>query len=486
MTRGADDLSAAELLAALGERKAAEDRAAAEQLDLAARWADLHPPESIHDAATFTLPGLEHEEAIAGPGCPLVAAFCIAELGATLGISTQAAKRLIGNALELRHRLPKLWAHVHAGRVPAWRARQVAEATTHATPALPLQGARWVDTQVAGFAAKIGPAQLDRLVAEAIQRFVQATLPEDPDDQQPPCPDTRGVSFDFDQVGYPGTIRMEGELDLADALDLDHALRHGAEQLKALGSTDPLGARRARALGEIARHQQVLDLAGARPARQAHGTPEGQEASGTGATTTTGHDASTSGRGSGPRLPAARRLDLHIHLSAAALGEDGAATLESTGRLDQRQQLVLLEQVKAWCADTHTDVRITPVVDLDAEIHTPGYEPTPRQREQVQLRDQTCYFPWCSRPATRCDLDHVVPYDHDAAAEGREQPGPTTSANLAPACRAHHRLKTHGRWRVLVLAAGVYLWISPHGQPYLRDRTGTTALPLPSHHVHRR
>ena len=52
-----------------------------------------------------------------------MAEFCVAELGGVLGVSTVAAKKLIGHALELRHRLPRLWAQVHAGRVPAWRAR---------------------------------------------------------------------------------------------------------------------------------------------------------------------------------------------------------------------------------------------------------------------------------------------------------------------------------------------------------------------------
>ena len=114
-----DDLTASDLLALARRRKADEDRAAADLLELAARWADLHPPESIHHAASFTVPGCEHEEPIAGDGCPLVAEFCIPELGAVLGISSTAAKKLIGQSLELRHRLPRLWAQVHAGRVPA-------------------------------------------------------------------------------------------------------------------------------------------------------------------------------------------------------------------------------------------------------------------------------------------------------------------------------------------------------------------------------
>ncbi len=76
-----DDLNASGLLALARDRKAAEDRAAADVLDLAARWADLHPPESIHHAATFTSGrgiGMEVEEPIAGDGCPTVAEFCVA------------------------------------------------------------------------------------------------------------------------------------------------------------------------------------------------------------------------------------------------------------------------------------------------------------------------------------------------------------------------------------------------------------------------
>ncbi len=134
-TGEADALTASDLLALVRvERKPPRTRAAADLLDLAARWADLHPPESIHSAAAFEVRGSEHEEPIAGEGCPLVAEFCIAELGAVLGISTTSAKKLIGHALELRHRLPRLWSQVHSAQVPAWRARSVAEVTIHTTP----------------------------------------------------------------------------------------------------------------------------------------------------------------------------------------------------------------------------------------------------------------------------------------------------------------------------------------------------------------
>jgi hypothetical protein len=84
---GVEDLTASELLSVIQERRAVENQAAADQLLLAAKWADLHPPESIHDAATFSVVacGQEHEEPIAGEGTPLVAEFCIAELGGVPG-----------------------------------------------------------------------------------------------------------------------------------------------------------------------------------------------------------------------------------------------------------------------------------------------------------------------------------------------------------------------------------------------------------------
>jgi hypothetical protein len=448
-----DELSAREVLDLARTQQRAEDAAAARKLEAAALWADLHPAASIHESASYTLAGIEHEEAIAGPGCPSVAEFCIAELGTVLGISTTAAKRLIGHSLELRHRLPRLWAAVHAGRVPAWRARLVAEATIHATPALTPVSVAWIDAQITPYAARVGPAQLDRLVIEAIARQ-HPTEPVDPDDPHPDCPDTRHVTIGAGhggQVGYAGTTQVTAELDLADALDLDHALRTGAAELKAFGSPESLGARRAMALGHLARHQLALDLA----TRTSTSTGAGQTRS--------------------TDLPAARALELHLHFKAdLSSGLAGGLEIDRFGRLDEDQRLLLLDTVKSWCGDTHTQVNVKPVIDLNTELHTAGYEPTGRHREQIQLRDRTCVFPWCSHPARRCDLDHTTPFDHNAAVDGRLQPGPTITSNLGALCRRHHRLKTHGRWRVSQPTSGVFEWTSPHGHTYRRDHTGTT------------
>ncbi|TGN64275.1 HNH endonuclease [Nocardioides eburneiflavus] len=454
----ADDLSPAELLSAIRDRKAAEDRAAADQLVLAARWADLHPPESIHSAASFTVPGSQHEEPIAGEGAPLVAEFCCAELGTVLGITTTAAKKLIGHALELRHRLPRLWAQVHAGQVPAWRARAVADTTIHSSPALTREAAGFVDAQVAAVAGRIRTAQLDRLVAETIRRYDLATADPaaDPEDGYLHV-DPRHVTVDTDDVHYAGTLRIEAEVDIADALDLDRALAHHAATQQALGSLLPLDARRAKALGDLARTQTALDLAGG-----------GADLEDTGAG---GDDADET------HLPAARAVVIHAHVDASFSGD--TTVFGPTGRMENGQRLVLLEQVQSWCADTRTEVTIKPVIDLNTTLTAQTRKVPATIREHVILRDRTCVFPFCSRPARRCDVDHIIPWDNDAHAEGRPQPGPTTTSNLACLCRFHHRLKTHSPWRYAMVEPGVFAWTSPHGHRYRRDHTGTTDLDPP-------
>jgi hypothetical protein len=41
-------------------------------------------------------------------------------------------------------------------------------------------------------------------------------------------------------------------------------------------------------------------------------------------------------------------------------------------------------------------------------------------------------------------------------------------------------LKTHGGWTYTMVEPGTYLWHSPHGHTWLRDRAGTTDLSPPT------
>ena len=85
------------------------------------------------------------------------------------------------------------------------------------------------------------------------------------------------------------------------------------------------------------------------------------------------------------------------------------------------------------------------------------YSPTAAVERFVRLRDRTCQFPGCNRPAEFADIDHRT-----AFAEG----GSTNSANLHCLCRHHHRLKHHGGWTITANADGTTTWTSPTGRSY--------------------
>src|SRR5918994_7837300 len=119
MTATADLDSRAGVLAAARAARAAEMVAAAAQLAQAADWAAMHSVDSLDEAAAFGVFG-EAVVPVAGPGAPLVGEFCVAELAAALGVPTDHGRWLIGEALELKHRLPRLWARVMGHDLPAW------------------------------------------------------------------------------------------------------------------------------------------------------------------------------------------------------------------------------------------------------------------------------------------------------------------------------------------------------------------------------
>ncbi len=269
-------------------------------------------------------------------------------------------------------------------------------------------------------------------------------------------PPTAGTSrVDHDQVSFAGTSLVTGELDLADALDLEDAIRGIAAQLGDLGSPEPLDVRRSVAAGELARRQLALDL--------------------------TTEDTGENTGGERPRRQrTTSRTVLHLHLSHAALtGSD------PVGRVENTRTPVTAEQIRAWCGRPETALVVKPVIDLADHVHVEAYEVPDRIAERVALRDHTCAFPWCTRPARAlapdahpCDCDHVIPYqpDNTHGTAARDRAHQTCPCRLAPLCRRHHRLKTHSAWTYTILEPGSYLWSSPHGYHYLRDHHGTLDL----------
>jgi hypothetical protein len=100
-------------------------------------------------------------------------------------------------------------------------------------------------------------------------------------------------------------------------------------------------------------------------------------------------------------------------------------------------------------------------------------------REHVALRYPVEVFPHGTLAGRSADLDHVRPYRAGAppgAPPGRES-GQTSTANLAPLARGHHRVKTHGRgWVHRQPVPGVHYWRTPHGHWARVDHHGTRRL----------
>lgn len=97
-------------------------------------------------------------------GLPGVAWDAEAGFAVTAGMSTRAGSALIRDALILRHRLPKVWARVTAGMVPAWRARLIAQEVAGA----PDDVCAAIDEVIAPVADRAGTMSLRRLVNEAM------------------------------------------------------------------------------------------------------------------------------------------------------------------------------------------------------------------------------------------------------------------------------------------------------------------------------
>ncbi len=78
----------------------------ADLLQAAVAWAAMHSVDSIDDAATIVGRYGDTGMPVAGEGAPLVAEFAITEFAAAIGVSTDAGRRYVGHALELRPPAP--------------------------------------------------------------------------------------------------------------------------------------------------------------------------------------------------------------------------------------------------------------------------------------------------------------------------------------------------------------------------------------------
>ena len=113
----------------------------------------------------------------------------------------------------------RLWGAVLVGSGRGWRARIIAQTTL----ALTLEAATHVDEQVFWCASRLTPSQLGRVVDEARVRFMPDQVAKALQDSA----DKRHVTFDTEQASFDGTMHLEADLEIPDALALAEAVKSG-------------------------------------------------------------------------------------------------------------------------------------------------------------------------------------------------------------------------------------------------------------------
>jgi len=456
---------------ALGARRRAE----VEVLESVLAWAHAHVVTSRSEAAgwrseAIPTPGtyaaaLFGEKAVplAGAGAPLVAEFCVYELAAALDLSHEATLALLGDVLDLAHRLPRLWELVRALRVPVHLAREAARETRD----LSVEAAEHADRLLAWQPRRLNPHRVGVLVHEA-------RLYADPDRaiaDHDAALETRKVDVRLGPgVGAPGTGEVFMVLDEADTIAFDHTVSAMAAATGLLGHPGSLDVRRAHAVGLLADPQAALDLLAGAVA-----DPDRDEAA------CVAEDLAH-GRANPFRKPegSGGEVVLVFHVTDRDLLDDphGIARSPKLGP-------VLVGRLRSWLLTAGT-VTIKPVVDLDPAAHPPvdQHDPPARMAAAVRFRDPTCVYPGCGRASDSCDLDHIDPYV--PIGEGGP-PGQTQLGNLAPLCRKHHRARTFGDFTYRRLGDGSYEWTLPTGVRVTTDPGRPRPAPPPPRQLpHRR
>ncbi len=142
-------------------------------------------------------------------------------------------------------------------------------------------------------------------------------------------------------------------------------------------------------------------------------------------------------------------------------GNPELPTLDGYGPIDVDTATRLAGAATSWLRVlTHPETGATLSVGRDR------YKVPAALRAFLRHRDGTCRKPGCTRPATRCDLDHTQQWHNG---------GQTTHNNLAHLCPTHHDEKHHTAVRVKHHPNGDLHWTMPSGRHYLSQPTNRYA-----------
>ena len=153
-----------------------------------------------------------------------------------------------------------------------------------------------------------------------------------------------------------------------------------------------------------------------------------------------------------------RLTHLNVTIAASTLAglDDRPGDLDGHGPIPAD-----LARAIAASASTIATIAIKPGCGTGLDLGRTVYRPRLALRDHVTIRDQTCRFPGCRRPAKRCQIDHS-----DEFCPAESEGGVTCPCNLQCLCVFHHGLKTAGLWDSVLHSDASVTWTSPTGRSY--------------------
>jgi Domain of unknown function (DUF222) len=154
---------------------------------------------------------------------------------------------------------------------------------------------------------------------------------------------------------------------------------------------------------------------------------------------------------------ATARPTVHVTVPVLTLlgVDDAPADLEGYGPIDHDTARGLAAEARSF-----TRILTHPVSGTVLDVDRTTYRPPADLARWLRVRDETCRFPGCNRPARRCELDHTDDWSLDNR---------TAFDNLAHLCPHHHHLKHETSWSVRQLDHGRLEWRSPGGRRHLTE-----------------
>ena len=380
---------------------------------------------------------------------------CAAELSCILAVSLRNASGFMTFAITLRDRLPKVAALFLDGRISARTAGTIAWRTHLVVDAADLEA---IDTDIAGAASRWG-----RLSKEKLEQAVDAAVARR--DRAAVHRVRTGIrSREFtigDADDITGITTVYGRLSKADAALLDEAI---TALINSVCADDPrtLAQRRADSLGALAVRASRLPCRCGKDTCPVAGDPDPIAARfvvhvlAEGDTIDTPPDPDWDG---GPDFDAAEPDSQNAPSSEqeTTRGIGVIPGMPGTGLLDGGQVADLIAR----------GAKVRPVGTPNDEPE-PGYRPSAALDRWIRLRDLTCRFPGCDRPAARSDIDHTIPWPA----------GATHPSNTKNYCRKHHLVKTFWPgWSDRQDPDGQLHVTTPSGLTYTTKPTATLLFP---------